>query len=215
MQRKNVCTLCQSKPLAVGFLCADCDEAMAWLPPPFNVECANGRVLEVQAAGYYVGVLAQAIGQLKDAENLQTIPLLLQALGKLAQIIPDEAVILPLPTTHARLVARGFYPVGLLADYLSLLTDLPLYTGVERIQDGAHQRELDRSARLTNVQNAFALTALPSASTVILFDDVATTGATLQAVAETLWQADSSLSILATCVAHGSPQFDRRANAAL
>lgn len=91
----------------------------------------------------------------------------------------------------------------LLADYLSALTGFGIYRGVCRPFERQRQRGLDRQARLNNLSGVFAVERLPSSRTLLLFDDVATTGATLLELADTLWQTDKTLTITAVCVAHG------------
>lgn len=159
------------------------------------------------AATYYHGVMATALRQFKDHEQGQVLPFLLHALDKIACGIDfGDAVILPVPTTDERLALRGFYPVGVLARYLSALTGSALYDGLVRHSDGRHQRGLSKSERLANVKDVFLLEYPPPTNTVTIFDDVATTGATIKAVAQTLLETNRHLSIKACCVAHGKPK---------
>lgn len=199
----GVCVLCREHPIQSGFLCQGCEEDCTWLPPAFEI--LEGRVV-VQSASFYELPMATAISAFKDKERLYTLPFLVHALSKLAKPLSvfDDAVILPMPTTVGRLKHRGFYPVGVLARYLSAMTGFALYHGVHRCLDGAHQRGLDRQERLNNVLGAFVVDELPQAETVILFDDVVTTGATLSEVAHVLLQANRRLTIVAVCLAHGS-----------
>lgn len=195
----------------MGYLCEECDEYIAWLPAPFVVPVGEpDKDLSVQASGYYEGVIKRAIAGFKDNENLQTLPLLVHALAKLADNVadlPDDTVILPVPTTQGRLVERGFYPVWTLARYLSALTGFAIYEGVVRPHETRHQRGLDRTERLQNLQGVFVLEQLPPSRSVLLFDDVATTGATLGELAKVLWQACPDMSISAVCLAHGNSWF--------
>lgn len=202
------CTLCRLRPIENGYLCHSCHEAtfLAHEPVVFEV---GANELWLQSAGYYVGVMRQAISRFKDDERLETLPVLVQALrclGEYTEDLPADTLILPVPTTKGRLAKRGFYPVGILARHLSVLTGFGIYTGVVRPSEGLHQRGLDRYERLQNLQGAFLVDELPSSRHILIFDDVVTTGATLCEIAECLWQTDPDLQILAVCLAHGSPK---------
>ncbi|MDE0844742.1 MAG: ComF family protein, partial [Psychrobacter pacificensis] len=71
-----------------------------------------------------------------------------------------------------------------------------------------------RAERLSNLDNAFALTEKPPVKRLLLFDDVATTGASLQALARAFIsseqtvtinaQSHSNYHISAYALAHGS-----------
>ena len=120
-----------------------------------------------------------------------------------------------MPTTNQRLVKRGFDPVSILAAQLSKHWQIPLWNGVERIDNTVSQQGLSRAERLGNLDNAFALRELPPVKRLLLFDDVATTGASLQALGRTLYDQSFSLAgvnsqssnpyqLSAYALAHGS-----------
>lgn len=205
------CVLCRTNSIAFGYLCKSCDSHMVWLPTPFVVPISSADVLSVQASGYYEGAMKRAIVAFKDNENLQTLPLLVHALAKLADNLanlPNDTVIVPVPTTQGRLTERGFYPVLVLARYLSALTGFAIYQGVVRPHETRHQRGLDRAERLNNLQGAFVLEYLPPSQNLLLFDDVATTGATLVEITKALRQACPQAQISAVCLAHGNSWFE-------
>jgi len=101
-------------------------------------------------------------------------------------------LLIPMPLSDERLRTRGFNQTALLARALEpakVASDVLL-----RIQDTPPQSALPRKERLANVQNAFALDPLHRARLrglrVVLLDDVMTSGASLQAAARVLRQAD-------------------------
>lgn len=210
-QKLSVCVLCHHQPMSDGLLCEGCEKDINWLPKPFVIE-TQGQQIAVQMATFYTGAMARTISAFKDKERLDALPFLVHCVSKLADSLADldEAVILPIPTTDDRLVERGFYPVGILAEYLSAMTGFECYQGVVRVVDGVRQRGLDRQARLSNLSGAFMVEYLPDVDTVILFDDVSTTGATFLEVAGVLLDADPALSIVAVCLAHGSPNYHQK-----
>lgn len=211
------CTLCQINPIDGGFLCTNCDSERDWQMPPVPMQCLLGnktnkakanqasranqeKWLTIYAAGNYDGVLKLAMQAFKDRQQMDVLPFLLHALWRLSERLGDvlakevakgDVVLAPIPTTPKRLIERGFYPAGLLAEYLAKLLGVPYVELLARPQEAVHQRGLSRSARQLNVMGAFTLADgvyLADGATVIVFDDVSTTGATLKMAATALWQ---------------------------
>lgn len=172
-----------------GLLCSDCHNSIAWLPKSFEVDIVAGTSLSIQAATYYDYPIRQAIRSFKHHEDMTKLPLLLHVLRQLPRphgCHRDNSVIIAMPTTNQRLIKRGFDPVSILAAQLSKHWQIPLWQGVERIDNTVSQQGLTRAERLSNLDNAFALIEKPPVKRLILFDDVATTGASLQALGRAL-----------------------------
>ena len=172
-----------------GLLCSDCHNSIAWLPKLFEVDIAAGASLSIQAATYYDYPIRQAIRAFKHHEDMTKLPLLLHVLRQLPRphgCHRDNSVIIAMPTTNQRLIKRGFDPVSILAAQLSKHWQIPLWQGIERIDNTVSQQGLTRAERLSNLDNAFALIEKPPVKRLILFDDVATTGASLQALGRAL-----------------------------
>ena len=201
-----------------GLLCSHCHDSIAWLPKPFNVDIASDTVLSIQTATYYEYPLRQAIRAFKHHEDMTKLPLLLHAIRQLPRphgCHHDNSVIVAMPTTEQRLVKRGFDPVSILSAQLSKHWQIPLWHGVKRIDDTVSQQGLTRAERLSNLDNAFVLTEKPPVKRLLLFDDVATTGASLQALGRTLLtpsetvtmsdiQANHKYHLSAYALAHGN-----------
>ena len=114
-----------------------------------------------------------------------------------------NSLIIPVPTSPERLKERGFAPVWLLAQFLSFHWQIPLFTGVHRYER-QHQQGLNREQRLDNMKDAFYFSHLPTAKRLIVFDDVVTTGATLQALVAALLSQANNYQITAYAVLHGN-----------
>lgn len=100
------------------------------------------------------------------------------------------AVLVPVPTATSRARHRGYDQARLLARELSRQTGLP-YADCLRRSGQTHQVGASRVQRLKQLQTAFRVKAsrfLPVSDTVILVDDVLTTGATLESAAAVLEQ---------------------------
>ena len=108
----------------------------------------------------------------------------------------EASIIIPIPLHPRKLRSRGFNQALLIADELSSVLALPVIdTALVRRRGGEPQMQLARrSARAQNVRGVFALTSSENISgrTVLLVDDVVTTGATLSEAARMLREAGAS-----------------------
>jgi predicted amidophosphoribosyltransferase len=97
-------------------------------------------------------------------------------------------VIAPIPTTAARIRARGYNQAALLAERAAVSLRLPVRPLLRRVTAGASQTALPPDARRENVRDAFAVASggNPRGLSVLLVDDVLTTGATAAEAAGTL-----------------------------
>jgi len=172
--------------LSSGLLCAHCHNDITWLPRPFEVDIAPSVSLSIQSSTYYEYPIRQAIRAFKHQEDMTKLPLLLHTIRQLPRphgCHRNNSVIVAMPTTSQRLVKRGFDPVSILSAQLSKHWQIPLWQGVKRIDDTVSQQGLSRAERLSNLDNAFVLIEKPPTKCLLLFDDVSTTGASLQALA--------------------------------
>ncbi len=110
--------------------------------------------------------------------------------GLAAQALPDDLevdALMPVPLGSARRSERGFNQSRLIAAALARQLELPLADDLLiRKRDTAPQTSLVRAERWRNVQGAFRCVRNVSGARILLVDDVATTGATLDAAARAL-----------------------------
>ncbi len=114
----------------------------------------------------------------------------------MARFLPDledsgsEATLVPVPTTADRLRTRGYNQALRLAEALSRRTGRPVIEALRRNRGGGSQVALHREERRANVQGVFETveeaTERSGGGTVIVVDDVLTTGATAGEIARVL-----------------------------
>lgn len=148
-----------------------------------------------------------AICALKFERDMRACQLLADMLNDfLVEHIADEAlfggrvVAVPIPLGKKRLIERGLNQIEsvLCATHTVRSGRLPLVHALTRIRETNMQSTLPRAARLTNMRGAFgAAHPLPPGTTVLLIDDVTTTGATLSEAARTLESTGATIQLIA------------------
>ncbi len=99
----------------------------------------------------------------------------------------NRIVFVPVPLHQKRLMFRGFNQAEVLAHHLSALTGHPSMELLKRIKYSKPQAELDGAQRRKNLKEAFQINIMPPTNaTIVLVDDVFTTGSTLNECAKTL-----------------------------
>jgi ComF family protein len=97
--------------------------------------------------------------------------------------------IAPIPTADSRVRQRGYDHARLLAEELAGARQLPLLLPLRRTGN-SRQVGASRTARLAQAQQVFTLSGVGvKGATIVLVDDVCTTGATLSAAAKVLKRA--------------------------
>ena len=192
-----------------SWLCASCWAAVRRLEEPLCPRC--GRELEFQrercscreqlthlrrlrAAAAYEGPLERALQALKYGGRSRLAPMLAGLLlDRLAVEGLPATLLLSVPLHRGRERARGYNQAELLARELRRALGLGLPSGrLVRVRPTPPQVGLDRVSRRANVANAFRWSGLPlGGEAVAVVDDIATTGATLDACAAALRAAGS------------------------
>ena len=101
-----------------------------------------------------------------------------------------SATLIPVPLAELRLQSRGFNQAQLIADEMGKRFALRVDAdGVIRIRETAIQQRLNWSERRRNVRHAFVATRRFAGESVVLVDDVLTTGSTLNELARAVYEA--------------------------
>jgi ComF family protein len=176
--------LARLRPLATP-RCARCGAPTAWAVERCR-ECAGRRLAfaSARAAVAYAGPARPLLRAWKE-HGLRRVA------GFAAELVvahverPEADVIAYIPPDGARQLQRGHHPAERLARELGRRWCVEPAPLLERTRPGARQTGLRRAERRANVRGAFAATA-EAPGTVLLVDDVYTTGATVGAAATAL-----------------------------
>jgi len=114
--------------------------------------------------------------------------------------------VVPIPLGRKRLKERGYNQVGLIARPLAMALNLEYAPGaLVRKRETRSQVGLSRDARRENIRDAFIAGPQVKGKTILMMDDVATTGSTLSAGAEAFLLSGAK-SIYALTVARALPR---------
>lgn len=92
----------------------------------------------------------------------------------------------PIPLSTKRYRIRGYNQAEILAEELSKLTEIPVKNVLKRVRETNPQKQLNDLERKKNIKDAFAVKEVDALKSVMLIDDIYTTGSTLDEAAKTL-----------------------------
>ena len=188
------------------FLCADCSNRLPAMPAQCCPVCALptpreevcGACLKrpphfdaTHALWRYDFPIDKMVQSIKYSHRLASVDFFAQAMAELLEnmfsttSLPD--IVLPVPLSAQRLRERGFNQSVEIARPLARALGLPLELhAVRRQRHTAPQAELPWKERAKNIRQAFGCAADLTGKSLLVIDDVMTTGATLDELARLL-----------------------------
>jgi len=187
------CDACQREVNLIGQkVCQRCGK-----PQPDRIVCLScvrepPLYQSLASWAFYGGPLRQAIHRLKYGHDLGLGDIFSRYLIEyLAQRAWPVDLILPVPISPKRLKERGYNQAGLLAQPLARAYGIHYEPkGLTKIKETISQVGLTQSQRHTNVSGAFkGYDHVVKGAKVLVVDDVATTGATMESCTQALLEA--------------------------
>jgi ComF family protein len=163
-------------------------------------------LLQLEWCAPFTGVTRRALHALKYTGERRLAPLVGAAVARRwSRAGAGGDALVPVPASPDRVRERGYDQAGLIAAEAARRLRLPIIDALERTRTTTAQFDLDRSARATNLVDAFRVRDAATAAAVrdrwlVLVDDVVTTGATLAACATSLLDA-GAIGVSAVAVA--------------
>lgn len=191
-------------------ICRGCEDKIVYIHPPFCMKCGKqlGDVREeycvdcsreqhffVQGMALYeYGSMADSLFRFKNAFRAEYARFygreLWQRRGKWLLSLKADALV-PVPVHASRMYQRGYNQAALIAKELSRLSGIPVNEKlIAKVKSTKEQKGLGRRQRQNNLKRAFKILQNDvKLSTIVIIDDIYTTGSTIDAVAELLLQA--------------------------
>lgn len=172
IDQEKVCPLC-GVPQPAAEICPECRS----YTPAFTA---------VRSWGLYEGTLREAIHHLKYRSDLGISEELARPLSTLVKAFAWQVdLIAPVPLSRKRLRSRGYNQASMLARWVAMTNGIPFHpAALVRSKDTISQVGLSGEDRRKNVIGAFiASKDFVHGKSILVIDDVSTTGATMQACA--------------------------------
>lgn len=173
-------------------VCGDCVDALVRMPlsQPFE---GTRNISYILSPFEYKGAARNAIVKLKFNGCRAYAPLMAYMMRDYLNsfnIWKKFDMIIPVPLHAERILERGYNQSELICKYIAEYIGLPMRTDVlARIRATKRQSTLNAKERIVNVKEAFDCSKNLSGKHMLLFDDICTTGNTLNACAEALAKA--------------------------
>ncbi len=188
--------------------CPVCSDPLAFPYCP-NCEGRRWHLSAIAAGCRYQGTVRDLIQRFKYGRDQSLVrllsTLLLPALADPRIAARKFDAVVPVPLHPLREREREFNQSALLASPVARHLGIPLTSMLARTRRTAPQAGFDRRVRMENLEGAFALRCkrhYPEGMSLLLVDDVTTTGATLDACAAVLME-EGACEVCAVVVARG------------
>lgn len=220
---KGICSECQKKlnsyaNLPQCYICGRYLLSAGKEKRPIDcIECRQSKRFYAfaRAAGPYDGILMRAIWKFKyGGKTYLTKPLGGLLTGVVKSLIDlghsemrlkkgEIAGLVPVPLAKKRLRKRGFNQSELLTGVVSHNLGLPLLPLLNKVKETPAQTGLSREQRQSNLAGVFGVSQckIPVGKSIILIDDVLTTGSTVSDCSRVLLSAGLKSVFVATVTA--------------
>lgn len=209
---KNTCFFCEVHDEAINdrYICRDCEKAMKEIIPPICMKCSkpidmnapenlcsdcrkHDHSFEMSRSVYaYEGSVKKGIYNFKYYNK----PYFYRFFGRcLVDCMKENdysglELVVPVPLHRSKMRKRGYNQSELLARYISKNTAIPFVDILKRIKKTPKQSQMTKEERGKNLKNAFdvkkGMAKVLAGKTVLLVDDVYTTGSTADECSSTL-----------------------------
>lgn len=176
------------------YWCSICQHELDMVPIDTFERIILGNI-PIASTGIHIGKLQSAIHALKYENN----PEIGKTLGKrLATALQEKKwtidMIIPVPLHTNKLKQRGYNQSQILSEVIGDILSIPCEPhAITRCRETQSQVGLSQQERLENMIDAFqANTDLVAGKTILIVDDVFTTGATLGACAQSALKAGTN-----------------------
>ena len=197
-----MCICCRSKSADIKYraargvsnngigICEKCFDRLQRTGPTMSFE--GQRYTDyVISPFYYTGVLRDAVlaHKFEGAYAYANVFLELTeaALEGIKYVLGEFDMLVPVPLSKRRMNERGYNQAELIAEPLAEFIGMEYRADVlQRNKNTRHQAGLRNYERMTNVKGAFSASDDAAGKSVIIFDDIYTTGSTIEECAKTL-----------------------------
>lgn len=220
------CALCGEEKFNQGYLCDNCEKKLRYNDGPICEHCGRsvlvaGKVCstcseymlsvdKARSVFSYEGEIRKLVKRFKYNDRVYLGEFFIEKLSLLylkSYFNADYITFVPMTEKSKR--NRGYNQSEILANGVSAKTGVKLIECVEKIKETKRQAKLNRKERLKNLDGVFRVINRKQIKekTIVLVDDVTTTGATAEAISSRLKKAGAKQVYLITVAS--TPPFDK------
>lgn len=193
----NNCVSCNNAlNKSESFICIKCFLSLhSYMEPIDNsnslYQASNNKAINTAGAFWEFdksGLTQKILHELKYNGNKKLGLHLGELIGKEFNFPQKIDYLIPVPLHKRKLKQRGYNQAEVLANGISLVTQIPTISALKRVKYTATQTKKSKEERITNVKKAFDIIDKIDLNNkqVVLIDDVITTGVTINECANTL-----------------------------
>ena len=198
----KVCGFC-NKIISEEYTCKNCQEKLKYMYESERQLVSVNKYFDILICAYkYKGIIRSKILQYKFKNKKYLYTTLSQRLIELLNMYSNEIdIIIPVPIHFMRAFNRGYNQSFLIARFIAKKIDKELKNNIlKKVRNNKPQSLLTANKRKNNVYNAYKLIRADAikGKTILLIDDIYTTGATVNECSKVLKENGAKKIIVAT-----------------
>lgn len=180
---KNICYFCKQNKIVAHFLCKDCLKKLDYVTNKFNLDNYDAH-----AVYFYNEAMKKLIGDYKFNRNTSLAKVFASIIYDYANVnnLFDCDYILPSPSSKSTINKRGFDHIKTITDHFIKVTGCEYLSEFKKIKNTKAQHNLNKEDRAYNLKNAFFCEKDLTGKSVLLIDDLITTGNTAMEIIKVL-----------------------------
>ncbi|WP_416335317.1 ComF family protein [Anaerococcus sp. DFU013_CI05] len=180
---KNICYNCKRNESVAHFLCKDCLKKLDYVANKFSIENYN-----CHAVYFYNEVMKKLVADYKFNRNTSLAKVFSSIVYDYARInnLFDCDYILPSPSSKSTLNNRGFDHIKMITDHFIDDVACEYLMDFRKIKNTQAQHNLGKEDRALNLIDAFSIEQDLTEKSVLLIDDLITTGNTAMEIIKVL-----------------------------
>ena len=198
----KVCGFC-NKIISEEYTCKNCQEKLKYMYESERQLVSVNKYFDILICAYkYKGIIRSKILQYEFKNKKYLYTTLSQRLIELLNMYSNEIdIIIPVPIHFMRAFNRGYNQSFLIARFIAQKMDKELKNNIlKKVRNNKPQSLLTANKRKNNVYNAYKLIRADAikGKTILLIDDIYTTGATVNECSKVLKENGAKKIIVAT-----------------
>ena len=172
---KDTCYLCKKEAITAHYLCKNCLKKLDYVANEFKIDSYKAH-----AVYFYNDYMKKMIGDYKFNRNTSLSKIFASMLydyGTVNQLFSCD-YILPSPSSPKTLNNRGFDHIKMITDLFINKTSCEYLYDFKKVKNTKSQHSLNKTERANNLDKAFICEKDLTGKSILLIDDLITTGFT-------------------------------------